>query len=95
MSGIAGAASTVRRALAPASVSRRASPRSSPETVSGSASGSTRPIRGPAGGRRAIGAPLGASGGLARISSIGVASTVLPPYSPIASEIAPAFGPSQ
>jgi len=32
---------------------------------------------------------------LERISSIGVASTVLPPYSPIASEIAPAFFPSQ
>ena len=63
--------------------------------MSGSASGSTRPIRARRAERRAIGLPRGASGGLARISSIGVASTVLPPYSPIASEIAPALRPPQ
>ena len=76
---------------APARASRAAIPPLRPETVSGSASGSTRPTR----DWRAIGFPRGASGGLERISSIGVASTVLPPYSPIASEIAPAFFPSQ
>ena len=91
MSGAAGAARIFRLALSPASVSFRASPRLSPETVSGSASGSTRPMR----ERRATGVPCGASGGLARISSIGVARTVLPPYSPIASEIAPALRPPQ
>ena len=92
MSGIAGAARTWRRRLVlPARVSAAASPRSRPETVSGAASGSTRPTR----ELRATGLPRGASGGLARISSIGVASTVLPPYSPIDSEIAPALRPSQ
>jgi hypothetical protein len=66
----------VRRAFAPASVSLRARPRLSPETVSGSASGSTRPTRDE---RAPIGFGRGASAGLARISSIGVASTVRPP----------------
>jgi hypothetical protein len=54
-----------------------------PVTVSGAASGFARASVARAGFAR------GASTGLPRIASIGVASTTLPPYSPIASEIAP------
>jgi hypothetical protein len=67
-------------------VSACASGALSPETVSGEA-------------RRFVfagaGEAPGASGELPRISSIGVASATLPPYSPIDSEIAPALRPSQ
>src|SRR3954471_21627280 len=100
-SGPAGAASTSRPAFAPALASALATGWLSPLTVSGALRGLARAssrahlarsafaARPRTVARRAVAAFAGASVGVARICSIGVASAVLPPYSPIDSEIAP------
>ena len=88
-SGSAGAASTWRRpgGRAPARASRAASPRAQAGDRQRLGERQHAPDRAMRARRSA--SPRGASGGLPRIASIGVASTVLPPYSPIDSEIAP------
>src|SRR4051794_20345251 len=102
-SGPAGAASTVSPRLPPALASAPATGPLSPETVSGTVSGlaaasrrrhfaaSAPPRAARAAVPRAAAVLPGGSTGVARIDSIGVASAVLLPYSPIDSEIAPMF----
>jgi hypothetical protein len=80
---------TVRPARRPAASSARPRLAFSPLTVSGVASGRARASRPRLAFRVAFARGPGASGEAARIDSIGVASTTLPPYWPMASEIAP------
>src|SRR4051794_17477054 len=92
-SGPAGADSTVLPAFAPAADSARATGSLRPLTVSGAVSGLARASSRAQRAVRALPAAAaglpGGSTGVARIDAIGVARAVLPPYSPIDSEIAP------